>query len=203
LASIKKRTLRLHVIVCCLLVTCYSCFSEATEESAQVIINEVSDSLAIEVDETNSVNKECNLSKEFEELIAVLELDGYEVDSTAFVDTLRFQILDGLQVMKSRIFLTDDFNSVIAKRKTPLERMEENWFPNFQVFEICFGTEQLAIQGEQELSSFLESNDIYNSKNYDYLTRNKDRIIYVSCKAKIFEDYALKYKSRIEKIIKN
>uniref|UniRef100_UPI00404A3B4E hypothetical protein n=1 Tax=Flavobacterium sp. TaxID=239 RepID=UPI00404A3B4E len=153
-----------------------------------------------EVVETNS--EECDFSNEFNGIIRLLKQDDYNIDTTLAEDTLKFQIRDRLEIVKKYKFLPKDFKFVFAKRKTKLKGMEDNWYPNFRVYEICFHNEQEAIDYETKLTEVLSSPDIFNDKNYDYLIRNYDRIIYVTCGAKIFEEYAFHYRDTIEKIIK-
>ncbi|MFD0862834.1 hypothetical protein ACFQ1M_11530 [Sungkyunkwania multivorans] len=155
----------------------------------------------IEVDETNS--EECDFSNEFKDIIRLLKQDDYNIDTTLTEDTLKFQIRDRLEIVQSYEFYPKDFKFIFAKRKTRLKEMEDNWYPNFRVYEICFDNEQEAIDYESKLTEVLSSPDIFNDKNYDYLIRNHDRIIYVTCGAKIFEQYAFQYRDTIEKIIKN
>ena len=155
----------------------------------------------IKVEETNS--EECDFSNEFNDIIRLLKQDDYNIDTTLTKDTLKFQIRDRLEIIRSYEFDPKDFKFIFAKRKTRLKEMEDNWYPNFRVYEICFDNEQEAIDYESKLTEVLSSPDIFNEKNYDYLIRNHDRIIYVTCDAKIFQQYAFQYRDTIEKIIKN
>lgn len=198
--------LRLTLIF--LVVTICSC-----NESKQVdsISSDTSDSIEqndkklqmaeIEVADLNS--GDCDFSIEFQDIIKLLKQDDYYIDTTLAEDTLKFQIRYRLEIVKSYEFLPKDFKFVFAKRKTRLKGMEDNLYPSFRVYEICFDNEQQAIDYEDKLTEVLSSPDILNDKNYDYQIRNHDRIIYVTCGAKIFEQYAFQYRDTIEKIIKN
>lgn len=81
--------------------------------------------------------------------------------------------------------------------------MKDNWYPSFSVTEICFQDELTAAENHGKISEMINRRDIFNEKNYDYILQNVNRLIYVSCGAKIFEEYAFSYKDKIEEIIKN
>ena len=81
--------------------------------------------------------------------------------------------------------------------------MQDNWYPSFSVTEICFQDEKVASKTHKEISEIINNRDIFNEKNYDYILKNGNRLIYVSCVAKIFEEYAFSYKNKIEELIKN
>ena len=78
----------------------------------------------------------------------------------------------------------------------------DKWYPAFTVTEICFSDEQTASKRQQEISEIINNLDLFNEKDYDYILKNGNRLIYVSCGAKIFEEYAFSYKDKIEEIIK-
>ncbi len=191
----------LRLILLCILTINVSCHHNGSEEAVEESRNKFEDSSAN--NEKNDWAESCNVSSEFIEFISVLEQDNYKIDKAPQIDTLKFQTLEDLRVTRSRNFLSEDFSVVLAKRQSPLNRMEGNWFPNFHVFEICFESDQMATHAEKDLNAFINSDDIYNSKNYDYIVRHGNRIVYVTCKAKIFEDHAFKYQSIIEDIVKS
>jgi len=198
--------MKLRLTLILLVVTICSC-----KESKQVDTesSDTSDSIEQSDNKTEIAEievadlKDCEYSSEFQDIIQLLKQDDYNIDTSLAEDTLKFQIRDKLEIIKSYEFLPKDFKFVFAKRKTRLKGMEDNWYPNFRVYEICFDNEQEAIEYESKLTEVLSSPDIYNDKNYDYLIRNHNRIIYVTCGAKIFEQYAFQYRDMIEKIIKN
>ncbi|MEM7185638.1 MAG: hypothetical protein AAF466_03175 [Bacteroidota bacterium] len=95
-----------------------------------------------------------------------------------------------------------NYVSFFVKRKHKLEGMRDHWYPSFSVAEICFQDEMASAENLRQITAVIEGNDIQNEKNYDYLVQNGNRLIYVSCNAKIFEEHAFSFKARIEDIIK-
>lgn len=155
-----------------------------------------------------STNKkiECNrFSKAMSELKELLEKENYSVEIREQENDLWFKTEsknNKFEVDKNISFPKSQFLSIYAKRKNKLEHMQGNWFPSFAVIEICFQDERTASKSHQKISEIINKRDLYNEKKYDYILENGNSLIYVSCKAKIFEEYALSYKDKIEEIIK-
>ena len=136
------------------------------------------------------------------DFIALLKRDNYEINPKENQLELSFKSYkEEFKVDKDITFPKDHFKTIFAKRKNKLERMEDNWYPSFTITEICFQNEQLASKSYQDIFEIIDLSDLGNEKNYDYLLQNGNRLIYVSCGAKIFETYALGYKDEIEGII--
>ncbi len=150
---------------------------------------------------------DCNhFSKAMTELKELLEKDNYKVEIKEQQNDLWFKSEKGnkeFEVDKTISFSKSQCLSFYAKRKNKLERMQDNWYPSFSVIEICFQNEQTASISHKIISEIINNGDIFNEKNYDYILKNGNRLIYVSCGAKIFEEYAFSYKGKIEEIIKN
>lgn len=150
---------------------------------------------------------DCNqFSKVMTELKELLEQENYKVEIKEQQNDLWFKSEkenDEFEVDKTISFPKSRYLSIYAKRKNKLERMQDNWFPSFSVTEICFQDESVAVENHRKISEIISLNDIFNEKNYDYILQNGNRLIYVSCGAKIFEEYAFSYKDRIEEMIKN
>ena len=157
------------------------------------------DSLAKEID--------CSqFSIAMTELKELLEIDNYKFESKVQQNDLWFKsekINEEFEVDKTISFPKSQILSIYAKRKNKLERMQDNWYPSFSVTEICFQDEKVASKTHKEISEIINNGDIFNEKNYDYILENGNRLIYVSCGAKIFEEYAFSYKNKIEELIKN
>jgi len=162
-----------------------------------------------EQQQKNSLAKEidCNqFSKAMTELKELLEKDNYKVESKEQQNDLWFKsekTNEEFDVDKTISFPKFQILSIYAKRKNKLERMQDNWYPSFSVSEICFHDDKVASKAHKEISEIINNGDIINEKNYDYILENGNRLIYVSCGAKIFEEYAFSYKEKIEEIIKN
>lgn len=139
------------------------------------------------------------------ELKELLEKDNYSVETKEQENDLWFKTekeSKKFEVDKIISFPKSQCISFYAKRKNKLEQMKDNWYPSFSVTEICFQDEQTASTNFQEIFKIINNGDIFNEKNYDYILENGNRLIYVSCGAKIFEEYAFSYKDKIEEIIK-
>ena len=160
-----------------------------------------------EQQQKNSLAKEIDcsqFSKTMTELKELLEKDNYWVESKEQQNDLWFRSEKAdkeFEVDKTMSFPKSQFLSLYAKRKNKLERMEDNWYPSFSVTEICFQDEEAASKTHKEILEIINNGDIFNEKKYDYILRNGNRLIYVSCGAKIFQEYAFSYKSQIEEII--
>lgn len=145
-------------------------------------------------------------SKAMIEFIGLLEKDNYNVESQKQLNKLWFKSENTnkeFEVDKTISFPKSQILSIHAKRKNKLERMQDNWYPSFSITEICFQDEKTASKAHKEISEIINNEDIFNEKNYDYILKNGNRLIYVSCGAKIFEEYAFSYKGNIEEIINN
>ena len=166
--------------------------TDETEITDEFVINE-------------SVEKKCCAEKSsvLNDFIKLLEADNYNIDTIIGIpDTLRFMKWDNRFEIKID-FTGEQFTTFFAKRKHPLKNMTDSWYPNFRVFEICFDDDQTALEYEKKINEIIWSSDLFNDKNYDYVVRNSDRLIYVTCGAKIFEEYAFKYKEKIYELTKN
>jgi hypothetical protein len=150
---------------------------------------------------------DCNqFSKALIELKELLEKDNYSVEIREQQNDLWFKTekeSKEFEVDKTISFPKSQCLSFYVKRKNKLERMKDNWYPSFSVTEICFQDELTAAENHGKISEMINRRDIFNEKNYDYILQNVNRLIYVSCGAKIFEEYAFSYKDKIEEIIKN
>jgi DNA-dependent RNA polymerase auxiliary subunit epsilon len=150
---------------------------------------------------------DCNqFSKALIELKELLEKDNYSVEIREQQNDLWFKTekeSKEFEVDKTISFPKSQCLSFYVKRKNKLERMKDNWYPSFSVTEICFQDELTAAENHGKISEMMNRRDIFNEKNYDYILQNGNRLIYVSCGAKIFEEYAFSYKDKIEEIIKN
>lgn len=135
--------------------------------------------------------------------IKLLEADNYNIDTIVIIDTLSFSKWEKLEVIDRIDIDRHKFNSFYAKRKNPLKHLRDNWYPSFRVYEICLEDSLLAFEFEKKVNEFISHKDIYNEKNYDYVVLNQDRLIYVTCEAKLFQEYAFNYKSKLLELIKN
>jgi hypothetical protein len=157
--------------------------------------------------ESDSIIKriDCNeFSESMTDFIELLKQDNYAINLREDQSGLRFKSYkEGFQVDKTISFPKGNFKTIFAKRKNKLERMTDNWYPSFAVTEICLQDEQTASKSYQEISEIIDNSDLINEKDYDYILKNKNRLIYVICRAKIFEEYAFAYKDKIEEMIKN
>lgn len=148
-----------------------------------------------------------NISNDEEEVFAriinLLIADNYEITDASEIDTLRFGKYKDLKQIEKLEMYPSHYKSFKAISKTPIVQSDKNWFPKFYVFEIQFKDTVQAIEIENKLNSFIHHDDIFNEKDYDYILRNHDRLIYVLCKSKMFEEYALSFKRRLKEIIKN
>ncbi|WP_282144394.1 hypothetical protein [Cellulophaga baltica] len=147
----------------------------------------------------------CNeFSQAMTEFKELLEKENYKVEIREQQNNLWFKTeKKNNEVDKTISFSKSQCLSIYAKRKNKLERMKDNWYPSFSVTEICFQDEQTASKNHQEISEIINNRDMFNEKNYDYILKNGNRLIYVSCGAKIFEEYAFSYKDEIKEIVKN
>uniref|UniRef100_UPI003F6E2F53 hypothetical protein n=1 Tax=Carboxylicivirga taeanensis TaxID=1416875 RepID=UPI003F6E2F53 len=148
-----------------------------------------------------------NISNDEEEIFAsiinLLIADNYEIKDASEIDTLRFGKYKDLEQIENLEIYPSQYKSFKAINKTPIIQSDKDWFPKFYVFEIQLEDTIQAIEIENKLNSFIHHDDIFNEKNYDYVLRNHDRLIYVLCQSKMFEEYALSYKRRLKEIIKN
>jgi hypothetical protein len=157
---------------------------------------------------TNSTQRiDCNrFSKAMTELKELLEQENYKVEIKEQQNVLCFKSAkenDEFEVDETISFPQSQYLTFYAKSKNKLERMQDNWYPSFSVTEICFQDKSVAAENHKQISQIINRNDIFNEKNYDYIVQNGSRLIYVSCGAKIFEEYAFAYKDKIEEMIKN
>lgn len=157
----------------------------------------------------DSLRKEIDcsqFSKAMIELKELLEKDNYKIESKEQQNDLWFKSEktgERFEVNKTISFTKSQILSIYAKRKNKLKQMQGNWYPSFSVTEICFQDEKEASKTHKKISEIINNGDIFNEKNYDYILENGNRLIYVSCGAKIFEKYAFSYKNKIEELIKN
>ena len=162
-----------------------------------------------EQQQKDSVAKEIDcsqFSKAMTEFKELLEKDNYKVESKEQLNDLWFKserANEEFEVDKTISFSKPQILTIYAKRKNKLERMQDSWYPSFSVTEICFQDKKAASKTHKKISQIINNGDIFNEKNYDYILENGDRLIYVSCGAKIFEEYAFSYKEKIEEIITN
>ncbi len=133
-----------------------------------------------------------------------LKQDNYAINIREARTELSFQTeKEEFQVDWTISFPKENFKTIFAKRKNKLERKKDNWYPSFTITEICFRDEQSASNSHQIISEIIDNLDMFNDKNYDYILKNGKSLIYVSCGAKIFEEYAFSYKDKIKEIVKN
>ncbi|WP_062060699.1 hypothetical protein [Aquimarina longa] len=157
--------------------------------------------------QTNSnIRIDCNqFSKAMTELKKLLEQENYRVEIKEQQNDLWFRSKknnEKFEVDETISFPKSQYLSIYAKRKNKLEQMQDNWYPSFFVTEICFQDESSAAENYRKITQIINRSDIFNEKNYDYIIQNENRLIYVSCRAKIFEEYAFSYQNKIEEIIK-
>ncbi len=148
---------------------------------------------------------DCNkFSEVMIDFIELLRQDNYDINFKEDQSELMFESYkENFQIDRTISFQKDNFKTIIAKRKSKLENMLDNWYPSFTVTEICLQNDKNSSKIFQEIYEIINCSDLFNEKNYDYILKNGNRLIYVSCKAKIFEEYAFSYKDKIEKVIKN
>lgn len=160
-----------------------------------------------EFDTINIKGIDCNqFSKQMTDLKKLLEKDNYKVEINDQRNGLWFRSEkenDEFEIDKSISYAESQCLAFYVKRKTKLKGKKDNWYPSFSVTEICFEDEISASKNYQEISNIINNGDFFNDKNYDYILINGHRLIYVSCGAKIFEEYAFSYKGKIEDLIKN
>ncbi|MFV0531728.1 MAG: hypothetical protein ACK5MD_09885 [Flavobacteriales bacterium] len=148
---------------------------------------------------------DCNkFSEAMINFIELLKHDNNEIETKGNQKELWFtSYKEDPKAEKTIIVSRNSFKTIFVKRKNKLERMGDNWYPSFSVTEICFQNEQTALENERNISEIINSFDLSNEKSYDYILNNGNRLIYVSCGAKIFEEYTFAYKEKMEEIIKN
>ncbi|WP_282037319.1 hypothetical protein [Saccharicrinis aurantiacus] len=139
----------------------------------------------------------------FSRFINILITDNYEIKEASEIDTLRFGKYKDLKQIEKLEIYPSQYKSFIAQNRIPIIQSDKKWFPKFYVFEIELENNLKAIKLEDKLNGFIHHDDIFNEKDYDYILRNQDRLIYVLCRTKMFEEYALNYKSRLQEIIRN
>lgn len=136
-----------------------------------------------------------NFSKAAEELFSILINDGYELEN--FESPLIFY----KQFRNDDTLVITNVSTTGAKGKTPLKNMKGNWYPSFNISEICFPDTVSAAEYCSKIEKIINASDIRNEKYYDYIIQNGDRLIYVCAYAKIWEEYAFSYRERIETLI--
>jgi hypothetical protein len=177
-----------------------SCLDSNKSEQSRTSANS-NDQVFKTVDKPESLTiKEVDVFKRF---IKILETDNYNVDTTQSIGTLKFTKYVDLEETERIEFKNNQFKSFHAKRKNPIKNMQDNWYPSFYVYEIYFQDSLKAKDFEKELNGFIRNDDIFNEKYYDYILRNNDRLIYVLCKAKIFEEYTFSYQGKLGELINN
>ena len=151
-------------------------------------------------------NYKCSKSSiELNKLIQILKKDNYQIDTVesegkAFAkEHPKYEFKDE----KTYIIPKHSCISFSAKRKHKLKNKKDNWYPSFRISEFCFSNKELAKNATDTINSIIYNADLINDKNYDYVVLNNNKIIYVSCGAKIFEEYAINYKKHIENLVKN
>ncbi len=137
-------------------------------------------------------------SVELNKLINILKKDQYEIQDIA-IDSLMFKSKE----MDWISFKNKDFKSYRMKRSFEIPNLDDKFYPGFEIYEVCFENEQTAKDYELQLNNIIRSSDFYNEKQYDYIVRNGNRLIYILARAKMFEEYALLYKSKLEEMINN
>jgi len=184
-----------------------SCKQENRREFTNRTSDSIKETTSPSKSETKIEAKESTckeFSKSMTDFINVLKQDNYRVELREKQDDLSFKSYkEEFEVDKTISFPEHQFKTIYAKRKNKLERMEDNWYPSFSVTEICFPNKLTASENYTAISEIINRYDIDNEKTYDYILQNGNRLIYVNCGAKIFEEYAFGYKERIEEIIKN
>jgi len=185
-----------------------SCNSDKPER----VIKSEAENIIPDIETSDSANIQANINgagcDEFSgaliDFIELLKQDNYEITPREDQKELLFQSYNReFQVDKAIEFSKDNFKTILAKRKNKLESMKDNWYPSFSVTEICFEDEQGASESYLKISEIINHFDITNEKNYDYILKNGNRLIYVSCRAMIFSEFAFSYKAKIEEIVKN
>jgi len=164
------------------------------------------------VNEISSVSKEikqedCNeFSQIMVGLIDILKQDNYKtLEFREELDTLSFKSYKtNLEIVDKIIsFPKSQFKTILFSRKNKLEGMKGNWYPGFSIIEICCKDELSATTYQKQIEEIINSNDSFNEKNYDYISQNKVKLIYVNCNARIFKSFAFRYKKQIEEIIES
>jgi len=174
----------------------------------------------------NTLDTSCNLSKEMNEIIKILEEDNYNVKNIYEKDSLEFCYEEILENSSQKIDFnskrdsiesnsienmfkretykigSSNFNCFEVKSNKSIENLNV-MFPRFKVYQLCFENEKQATDYENLLNRIIYEFDLCNDKRYDYLVRNKSEIIYVLCEVNMFQSYAFKYKDILNIIINN
>tara|TARA_B100000683_G_C12371212_1_gene507252 strand:+ start:254 stop:880 length:627 start_codon:yes stop_codon:yes gene_type:complete len=182
--------------------------SETQNNSVEVVKeleNEQQKNESLKTNNIKAIN--CNqFSKAMTELKKLLEQDNYRVEIKEQQNDLLFAVSNFPSISnKDQIkfsFPKSEYLSFYVERKNKLEGTKDNWYPSFSVTEICFQDESTAVENHGKISKIISGNDTFNDKNYDYLLQNGNRLIYVSCRARVFLEYAFSYKDKIKGIIK-
>ena len=53
----------------------------------------------------------------------------------------------------------------------------------------------------RRIEAAINSDDIFNEKQYDYLLRNGCALIYVHCNVSLFKEYAFQYRDSLKRLI--
>jgi len=135
------------------------------------------------------------------QIIQILEKDNYQVDTAKNIEVLYFIRYKGFEEVERIEFTEDQFKSIYAKRKYPIKDIEGNYFPSFHVYEITFKDSIQSKEYENKINEIINNDDPYNEKDYDYILRDNQQLLYVSAGAKIFEEYAFNYKDIFEELM--
>lgn len=196
-----------YILSILILTSCKEKNPSGPSANSTVTTNEVLKLNEVENKTDSKVIITCyELSKSMIDLIGLLEQDNYEVEIKEQQNDLLFQSKkrnNEFEVDEKISFSKTQYLSMSVKRKNKLEGRKDYWYPSFSVTEICSQDEATASKNHDKILEIINNNDIFNEKNYDYILKNENKLIYVSCGAKIFTEYALAYKEKIEELVKN
>ena len=87
------------------------------------------------------------------------------------------------------------------KHHNPLPTRVDAYYPRFQVYELYFESKELAAVHALKIEAAINSDDIFNEKQYDYLLRNGCALIYVHCNVSLFKEYAFQYRDSLKRLV--
>ncbi len=140
-------------------------------------------------------------SEEMLAFIQNLKDNQYQVkiDTTGVSFKLRYLQNESLNILE-RSSYTGKVSTFYFKSTQKLENMEGNWYPRFEVREVCFLDNDKAIQYANEFNLIYNGIDNAIKKGYFHLFAAQNKLITIYCNANIFIPEAKKYQIELENI---
>lgn len=135
------------------------------------------------------------LSKEVASLINTLKKENYKIGLINTDNQLIFET-----EKKSSQIKFENLKGFNAKCKTELK---DGMHVRFSVYEICLNDSNEAKTYEAKINTIINGNDLTNEKKYDFIIRNKNKLIYITTDARLFYESVVEQRNKIVKIIQN